>query len=309
MQTQLYRSKHTKTCLFYTFVLGLILVFSITEKSFAQDIADSPCDANYFQSLEQRAWLEAQREITQNQNLIFKPDSVLAYTCFHGYLFELADHADEMFSENTRWGDDVLGSDQDVHMNRALEALVSRAMANYLQSNFAVGGQRRLLGHRITSPQFADPSTYTTIPNGRNYECDIMQQVWMAAKCYNFQEMEQDGFFTFEHYTTATNSRPLLSPCAGEPTSLYRTAIDRAGLNPDADPAWPRDNTLTYIRNFDAASCGDDDFPPIATGVTVRRQHQDPREYFEGVCIQPGCMYQPSGGGGGTPTASGSCVP
>ena len=45
--------------------------------SYAQN---SPCDPDYYESLEARAWLEAQREITQNQNLIYKPDSALEYT-------------------------------------------------------------------------------------------------------------------------------------------------------------------------------------------------------------------------------------
>jgi hypothetical protein len=48
--------------------------------------AASSCDPAYYDTLQSRAWLEAQREITQNQNLIFKPDSVLQYTCFDKHL-------------------------------------------------------------------------------------------------------------------------------------------------------------------------------------------------------------------------------
>jgi hypothetical protein len=320
MNMQINHPKYIKRSLFGAFMIGigLILITGFPEKSCA-GIAASPCDAGYYQSLEQRAWLEAQREITQNQNLIFKPDSVLAYTCFEGYLFELADHADEMFSENTRWGSDVLGTSppQDRHMNRALEELVSRAMITYLDSNFAIGGNRFLLGHRLDTLQYTDTSTYFPIDNNRSYSCNIMQEVWMASKCYNFQGQTQDGFFTFEWYADPSlprrrGHRPLPAHCASsEPHTLYRAAIDAAGLNPASLPTtWARDNTLTYIRNFDASNCGDiTNFPPIATGVTVRRQNQDPQNYFEGVCIQPGCMYQPNDGASGTPTAGGTCVP
>src|SRR5437016_4882806 len=42
----------------------------------------TPCDPEYMDALEARAYLEAQREVAQNQNYILKPDSVLEYTCF-----------------------------------------------------------------------------------------------------------------------------------------------------------------------------------------------------------------------------------
>lgn len=268
-------------------------------------IAPSPCDPAYYQSLEQRAWLEAQREITQNQNLIFKPDSVLAYTCFQGNLLELGDHADEMFSENTRWGTDVLGSDQALHMNTALGDLVADALGVYLDGNFTSASDRRFLGGRSTISR-PDPSTYTDVPNGGSYTCDVMQQVWDISKCYNFQARTHDGFFTFENYAADTTGKRMLpEPCGGEPTGLYTNAINESMVA----PPWPIDTTLTYLDNFDAASCGDPLMPPIATGVIVRRT-QAPQQYFEGVCIQPGCHFRPSGGTpSGTPTANGTCVP
>ena len=110
-------------------ILGICAVALLFSHSALAQFAATPCDPDYYESLEARAWLEAQREITQNQNLIFKPDSVLEYTCFDNHLRELADHADEMFSETTRWGGSVLTTPvaQSRHMDNALDLLVSAA--------------------------------------------------------------------------------------------------------------------------------------------------------------------------------------
>ncbi len=70
----------------------------------APEPAPSACDPDYYETLEARAWLEAQREITQNQNLITKPDSVLQYTCFDKHLGALNKAAQEMFSGESEGG-------------------------------------------------------------------------------------------------------------------------------------------------------------------------------------------------------------
>lgn len=266
--------------------------------------APTPCDPAYYESMEHRAWLEAQREITQNQNLIYKPDSVLAYTCFDRYLHELADHAEDMFSETTRWGN-VLSGSQANHMNDALEGLVVDALQTYIQSNFISPGDQRLLGGRSST---TSTPISANIPNGSSYSCDIMQNIWMEAKCYNFMEEPDDGFFTFENYAAdASGKRLFPTPCAAVPNALYTSSITGAGLDPATGPPWPQDTTFTYLDRMDAASCGTID--PIATGVIVTRPVQTPQEYYEGVCLQPGCHYMPVGGVGGTPVANGSCVP
>lgn len=300
------KSSELKRFLGVTALLGTFL--SLLNPALAQ-IAPSPCDPDYYQSLEERAWLEAQREITQNQNLIFKPDSVLAYTCFHGYLWELGDHADEMFSEGTRWGGSVI-DDQALSMNNALAELVAEALGTYLDSNFTSGTDRRYLGGRMDSPRRTAPGIYATVANGRSYTCQVMQTVWNFAKCYNFQAEPRDGFFTFEEYaaglTGTSQPRALPTACGAEPTAQYTSAIEAAMTN----PPWPTDQTLTYMANLEAASCGDAAMLPIATGVIVTRANQSPQRYFEGVCIQPGCHYRPPGGTpSGTPEATGTCGP
>lgn len=253
-------------------------------------IAATPCDPLYYESLEARALLEADREVTQNQNLIYKPDSVLSYTCFDRYLEELGDHADEMFSETFRWGE-VLGANQIDHMNVALENLVEQQMIPYLQLNFH-GDNTNYLGGRASR---ARPEPDGDVPDG-SYQCEEMEAVWMEAKCYDFQEIpDQDGFFTFEHYASSADKRVLPSPCTTRPP--FDANLQRALLN----PPWQDDPTLTYLDRFDAAECGS--IPPVPTGIRVERPVINPRTYNERVCLQPGCHYQPTGGGAST------CVP
>ncbi|MFP4314055.1 MAG: hypothetical protein ACLFR0_06990 [Alphaproteobacteria bacterium] len=289
--------------------------FLYPTKDACAQIAATPCDPDYYQSLEQRAWLEAQREITQNQNLITKPDSVLAYTCFEGYLFELADHADEMFSETTRWGASVLGGAQDESMNNALERLVLEAMQTYMDANFLAPGDLRMLGGRSSTDRI-DVGGYTDISNGMSYSCDLMQRIWLEAKCYNFQEEPDDGFFTFTNYETTPDKRAFPERCrgtapAGGLGSVYQTARQEAGLDIATGPPWPIDFTYTYMDRFDPTYPGVSDcgtFPPIQTGVEVRRAHSSINDYDEHVCVMAGCHFRPPSSGP-TPPSPGPGIP
>lgn len=253
-------------------------------------IADSPCDPQYYESLENRAWLEAQREITQNQNLIFKPDSVLSYTCFNKYLDVLGAQATNMFSETTRWGSDILPDLQD-HMNKALEQLVLTSLKSYLEANFH-GSTKKYLGGRASTER-DDPGT--DVPDG-SYSCDVMDKVWKEAKCYDFQKEAQDGFFTFKDYAEGTQEWRKYPVACSEPTSMYTSSMTAAGINADSGGTnaapWQFDATKTYYEYFDPAQCGSK--PAIPTGVQVFLNDDTP--YDEKVCIQPGCHYVPSGG-------------
>ncbi|MGH1403090.1 MAG: hypothetical protein ACRBDL_02495 [Alphaproteobacteria bacterium] len=55
------------------------------------------CDEEFLDVMEARAWEEAQREITQNANIIRRPDSVLSMSCFGDWLDHLADYSDSNF--------------------------------------------------------------------------------------------------------------------------------------------------------------------------------------------------------------------
>ncbi len=300
-------------------VCALLLSHSATAQ-----FAASPCDPGYYESLEARAWLEAQREITQNQNLIFKPDSVLEYTCFDNHLRELADHANVMFSETTRWGTAVLTAPvaQDEHMDNALNLLVSSALATYDTANFG----SFLLGGRVfawapaTAPSEATGTGYvpeaTISTTDTDYACDIMQAVWVKAKCLNFiDSAANDGFFTFEHYADPANTdkRFLPTTCTGavDWAGNIETAFPPIGA---ATPPWEFDDTVTYLDSlFPITDCGTG-LNRVVTGLVVENANASgirPRFYEENVCLVPGCHWVPNDNAGTTitsPEAGGNCT-
>lgn len=246
-------------------------------------IASTPCDSLYYQTLSARAWLEAQREITQNQNLILKPDSVLEYTCFDMFLEELADHADEMFSETSQFGSPL----STTSMDNALERLVGTSLRNFVTTNF---GYYDMLGGHAAGQTITH--TMANPINGGTYTCDMMTRVWQAAKCINFaSNPAEDGFYTFQQYSTQPDKRYLPTRCAG-PLAAWNANLTTA-LN---TPPWAPDPMQTYLPFIDPNNCvvGNANNIAIPTGVVVNRTSVAPTTYNEHVCIIPGCRYVPA---------------
>jgi hypothetical protein len=268
-------------------------------QAFAQSNT-TPCDPQYMDALEARAWMEAQREIAQNQNLITKPDSVLELTCFNKHLNVLAGQASNMLSETTRWGSiPGLGNES---TDVALQDLVLAGLVNYIETNFS----HEFIGGRSATPHQA----FETEVSAGNYECGVMAMVWNEAKCMNMLQKEDfDGFYDFSWYQTQ-DPRHLPStlvackpPVAGE-NSVYdfTKAADiafnqRADLfiapedNPNDDLPYLADPLVTFldfilpIGTGTAKTCAD----PIYTGIMVTRRGL--QEYPDAVCSNPGCYY------------------
>ena len=274
--------------------LGLVLLKTNKYACAASVIADSPCDPLYYESLAARAWLEAQREITQNQNLILKPDSVFQYTCFDRLVWELADHADEMFSETSRYGG-PLGSNS---MDGALQRLVGQSLISYLDGSFNASSNL-LAGHAAATGIWHTARPITTYGP---YSCDIMGRVWQAAKCINFiSNSDEDGFFTFQEYATTSNDKRYLpTRCSSIMTNWNSNLLRALTSGP-----WTNDPVQTYFDLTDAPNCSGancqcrdgagNPSTPIPTGIRVVRTGYNNNEYDEHICIQPGCHYHPGG--------------
>jgi len=246
-------------------------------------IANSACDPSYYESLEARAWLEAQREITQNQNLIAKPDSVLAYSCFDQFAFELAKATREMFSETDRW-DSTSGSS----LGRVAEPLIGASYGMHLINNF---GHSFRGGRGQGKP---NPKGSVSASNSNSYNCAVMGEVWEAAQCANFIERSHDGFFTLAEYTDGDDKRKLPRAC-GAIKGQLKNNYDRSGLNatPDTAVPWLSDDAKSYPQFKSTGECGDT--PPVETGLTVKRgtRTAGASEFAEKICLQPGCYYDP----------------
>jgi hypothetical protein len=264
---------------FKTAFLTIILCFSVGQVALA-GIAASPCDPQYYESLKSRAWLEAQREITQNQNLIFKPDSVMEYTCFDKFMDILAEEAENMFSENDRWGT-ILSTNS---MDNALQALVGTALNSYITANF---------NGNFLNTRSAYNYTPSNITGSTNYVCNNMRDVWRESKCMDFAaDQNTDGFYTFENYQ-ANEKRTRPTPCnnAGLATR-WTNEMNTATVN--ANTPWQEDNVVTFFNLLNPATCNNTTLK-IETGVTVQRSKQTPTTYREKACIPAGCHYVPTG--------------
>lgn len=280
--------KITRSCL--TALIAVVLAYS------APSLAQTPpatCDPAYWTAMKSRAWMEAQREISQNQNLIYKADSVLEYTCFDRFLSSLGGNAVNLFSETQRWGE-VLDAES---MDRALQSLVANGLQEYQVGNFDhefLGGRAAGLD-QILAFGFEDA--------GYVYTCTAMNDVWQAAKCMNFIDQPNlDDFFFLRDYE-GMDPRGLPAGLECNPAPGW---ADRIAEADNTDEQYLEADYNSYADFFSATGCT---APPIPTGVVVRRVGTG--EYGEQVCINPGCGFDgggcspnaanlvPSGGGGG----------
>lgn len=309
-------------------LMSLTLTLLIQPITYANaQIANSSCDPNYYASLRARAWLEAQREITQNNSIIQKPDSVLQYSCYDRYLSVIATELAQYASgDSLRWG-----MFQPTVAGRALAGLIAEPMQRYLQSNFGVttvaGAEHgyRLMGGRATTD--LSSATGAINENGfyqlsaitmayQGYTCDVMDRVWEASRCGNFiDNPATDAFYTFDQYATLSSdprslSSPALSPgnssCPG-PTPVivggntvnaweYNIGVSVGGINGQQDRRlWTQDNVQTYFSSFipngvtipGGSAATCADSPIVTTGLTINGTP-------EAVCIRPGCTYNPN---------------
>lgn len=281
----------------------------------AQDY-DPSCSGSYMNTLKARAWLEGQREITQNQNLIYKPDSVLEYSCFNYHLKKVPEEIAKLFSEENEFFSWPFPS-----MERAVIVAVEEPLLAYNFLNFG----HTYLGGRLDPP--AAPGAVGGIM------CSAMDYVWTQAKCVNFisnadgdgnpnTTVDKDGFYTFQEYADEEDRRFLPEQCADvsrwEANIRFAFENSAAGGNPDWVKPF-RDTVVasynTYAAMTSPASSSGECVPPIFTGIQARRYGSSQR-FADAVCMDPNCKYVPSGlpaGAFGSPdttatSTSGSCV-
>ncbi len=291
---------------------GLAAVsFAIVMSFSSLSMAQTSCDPQYMDALESRAYLEAQREIAMNQNLIAKPDSVLEYTCFDRIMGTIARAPGDRgnFSESNRWGE--IPDHDTQSLDRALDQVVTSALISYINTNYA----HTFIGGR--SGENYQPQNVTAVAGA--YNCDRMLAVWNAARCMNFLNQAQDGFHDFQ-YLTGNDPRRLPSVCPNNGITAdwinraFNNQAARYVLNPEnpldgapytADPMVTHLDRINPVGVAPANACSSAGIP---TGVVVFRQGFTPEYYIEKVCPNPGCYYVPSGNGtAAAPSNTGQC--
>lgn len=193
----------------------LILTLSVIKYAqAAPTIAAQPCDAKYWESMSSRAWMEAEREIMQNQNLIFKPDSVFEYTCFDRILAHVATNAGAIFSHTTYFNSTpIIQPNDTLGLRNSLGMAVYEALKVYIKDNYGhkfMGGRAGFMNANSADTNMnlsATPANYTALFSGSYGTCKIMSDIWQTSKCGNFVDnnafdgstssQTSDGFYPF----------------------------------------------------------------------------------------------------------------
>ena len=286
----------------------------------AQEIAPQPCDPIFYEQMRSKAWLETQREITQNQNLIFKSDSVFDYSCFDQFAKKVAYEGGFIFTHTDFFDGPIITRGNAGSVHRSIQRIVFDSVHNFRNSNFDhswLGGRGHYPGiDLLDGPQtkelhlvreLFDPAADTSSA----YACGVMAQVWEKAKCLNFigadEFKDSDGYYPIktieafgegaeiEGYDTFQDVRkfPPEMPRCGRPFAVtYEAEVPKSINVPEIyDYQTPLGEVfLDVLDKTFPGLCGK---AGIKTGVTVILA--DGPAHEDGVCTNPGCTYQESG--------------
>lgn len=294
----------------------LTLVFAMMGGVAFAQVAPQTCDVGVWKTMEDRARLETEREIMQNQNLIFKADSVLTYTCFDSLAAHAVQNVGGLFTHTSYWnGTPILpwaGANGVPGLGQAVQNAVINAMTTYINGSF----NHALLGGRGTQLGLAAAQITSVPTQGAPYACSMMNTVWNAAKCMNFMHTSgfatTDGFYPFKDlqpgpgggqsvagYTSKNDVRNFPTACTGNPlppssqggasgwAGAYNSSVN---LNNVVYPfAQPTGQSFQTVRGIiaPASGCGS----PIMTGISVILDPATTQTYPDGICVVPGCSY------------------
>lgn len=284
------------------------------QESLAQEIAEQPCDPAVYKQMSSRAWLESEREIMQNQNLIFKADSVLEYVCFDQFLSKAAWEGGDVFTHTTYFGTEIIPRGTDNSLETALERTVYNPFVAHKSANFGhslLGGRGEFLDPPLGFLDIGTEVYPPTAGQGKVYGCGYMRDVWRTAKCLNFvhnaEFSETDSFYPLKTieglggpsiagYEDIIDTRqyPVDMACNSE---IGVTDWDLANLEAanEKEVMYLFQSPLGEIfLDVEEKTVPGKCTPAIMTGVRVVLQggpaHQD------GVCSNPGCTFTAGGG-------------
>ncbi|MCB9964417.1 MAG: hypothetical protein H6855_01945 [Rhodospirillales bacterium] len=261
----------------FSMLLGLFCLCTLPAASLAASPMTDLCDADIMDTIETKAWLEAQREVTQNQNMIAKPDSVLEYTCFDKMMGALANQAGNMLSENkTAWTGGSAAQITSKDMDNAFRDVAGNPLKQYITTNF---------NHSYLGGRGSIDSSFDNNISGAAYTCNQMDQIWKLAKCANFSTEPEDGFLTFQQLADQ-EIRRFPEVCAAD--ARWQTNIDAY-----SSPSWESSYLSNIESSFDKlneytkpVSCSASRI--IKTGIPVKVQGTVKED---AICINPGCYF------------------
>lgn len=296
-------------------VLFASLALNSLNAACANNIATTTCDAAVWQTMVDRATLETEREVMQNQNLIFAADSVTQYVCLDNLVAHAAQTIGPIFTHTAYFnGTVVVPQNGDYGMGNVLNEVVVQALRTHVNQNI----RHSYLGGRANAiPQF-NTRTFENVGNaGRAYQCGEMALVWARAKCLNFMHIPafatQDGFFPFKDfdgvagYSSKGDVRQWPEACGASPAPVQggwalKTDQSRNVANARYQYEQPNAAHFEAVRlRLQPGTCSG----AIRTGVPVLLSATQDANIEDGVCSNPGCTFignacVPAGGAGGS---------
>lgn len=219
--------------------LGLITSFYVMPLSPACAGAQPACDPAFMETLRQRGWREAQREIMMNESFIYKPDSVFALSCFS----------------------DALNRVPNSFTAGNATVPTATALSTYMGGNF----NHNTLGGGAGSQ------------NTNN--CGLMRSVWVSAKCSNVTDAAFNNYtFANLASAEPRTNNPQTCGSGGapsNPTTTWNntnTRMTTIGAGASFDNA----NLFLNITDpFAALSASSRCSPGILTGVRIANRYDE----------------------------------
>lgn len=254
----------TRLCAGFLVVLALAAVLAATpSRNACATTLQTACDPEFMDAVQARGYMEAQRQIEQNGNLIFKQDSVLEYTCFDQWMGHVSfDPAWGFYQPFTDTG--FSGSEMTFYIFNqsgnalygSLSMVVWTALNKYIVNNYG----DRTQPHRYLDGRGATPTWDYTAPMVQgNYNCRDMENVWQTAHCMNFlDEPDHDSFFDFYWYAiqdarSVDYSRNWL---AAGPRNMCQGGLYTGSLPPNAGLVFNDTNDIEVAFNNNGRKFG-----------------------------------------------------
>ncbi|MEM6812009.1 MAG: hypothetical protein AAF549_06035 [Pseudomonadota bacterium] len=288
----------------------LIALFLLPLGSPKAQIAEQPCDTQIWRQMHAKAWLESEREIMMNQNLIFKPDSVIEYTCFDQFVRINAWDGGNIFTHTNYFGSQIIPRGTPQSLEEIYQASITDAVIEYQTNNFNhnfLGGRAPLIP--VSPPDNANTPATDSL-TGSGYLCEHMANLWRATKCMNFIHNSNfestDGFYPFDvivglngpdvdgYAGGIQDVRNWPTACGSESEiTSWADQIELATNQGDALYAFHTPLGQIYQNVYERTlpgTCTE----AVLTGVTVVTQ-EGAAGYADGVCTNAGCGFTSGG--------------
>ncbi len=232
------------------------------------------CDADFMNQIYARAFIESEREVSIAAQDVVKPDSVLAYSCFHKNAKAAVSDANPMFSAKSPKAVSATGT-----YNSAVKSAVDSYLSNNFSSDFVGGG---------TGENYSASSSV----------CDYISTVQFLSQCGNFDTIGPQ-FYDFD--TLASQDIRLIPTGGSCPGNAITSDLIDVANNKDGKYA-RRDVFEEYSEIVNGDSCSD----PVETGLEYQYGEQDlswsgvggllfgtQKTYQDKICVNPMCYYDP----------------